>query len=500
MFELSLELKFRFGVVDAASGNEKYIGVERSQLAGVCSTDYSFCFNHQTMLGQLDMIVTVFMSEFLKTMHSVTSFLNYSCHRLRMMLSLRPFLAKKIKLLRGTPLAIDSAYAAECRGFLGANAAISAGLRRKKKNKAGRAGKQRVAATPGAKKKASVDGFFTEIHGGFDLKAEFYLVYVGDVEPTHEMHAAVVDRVYNYICDGMLTSQAPTPSSAKWTKTSPASSALFFMQQGRLMDGMMRSGLCQLTFTDVLVVDEVELDESHAYWKAVAGKSYNAAKKYARDDDQLAKLPLFLIADEPNIYLQLRHLHHAHAPLGYNETLPTIMQIYTNDKRSHVYRAMVGVSAVLMGTTSRMIMAWRFRGCSSMFEWFRDYPADALLLYRASSGLQATIQTRQRDRLQSLEILSIGDPDMRDAERIDIIKRFAKAGRAKLGDGICADLWEAAWVEVGTGGDIQGREDRFVAVMTGKARLLSEATAFVSFSVAPLRKHTRQEQAGGLTG
>ena len=48
---LTSRFKFRFGVTDHASGNEKYQAIERSDLCGVCNVDYIWCLNHKTMTG-----------------------------------------------------------------------------------------------------------------------------------------------------------------------------------------------------------------------------------------------------------------------------------------------------------------------------------------------------------------------------------------------------------------------------------------------------------------
>ena len=83
-----------------------------------------------------------------------------------------------------------------------------------------------------------------------------------------------------------------------------------------------------------------------------------------------------------------------------------------------------------------------------MREWFRDYPAEPLLIFRATSGQAAILRARQWERLQRMEVLSTGDPAMTDAEISAILHRFARTPKHELAINFLTTQWTAAWSKV----------------------------------------------------
>jgi hypothetical protein len=481
LFALATGFASRWGCTDAASGNAAYQAVEASDLKGKADVDYGWCSNHQTMLGHIEMIVSVFGASFLKAMHKTATFLNLSTHRLRMMLTLRDVLFGLIVLRQGTPPAVDVKYAEEVKGYLGRWAEVTAGEASRKRRKMRRrkgASKPNACKWAGGRRKTSIEGFFTELHGGFDLKSPNFYVYIGDEIETVELKTAIVEKVYEHVCNGMLISMVPTPDSAKWLKTGPSSDRLFLLAQGRLLGTLITRGLGRLVYQEQMEVDDVELDRSFAEWHAVAGSYFKATKAYVCDDVTLAKLPSFLICDERNRYLQHKHLHYGYATLSYSPSEPTRMQVYTNPKRSPVYKAACSDSAIMSGSTSRLIMAWRFRGCETMREWFRDYPAEPLRIFRAASGQAAILRARQWGNLKRMEVLSTGDPAMTGAEVSVILQRFACTPKHELSFALLVDIWEAAWSKVDRSKTPKNQLSQCVEIMKGEVTTWAGSNCF----------------------
>ena len=445
--------------------------------------------------GHLRLIVSVFESSYIKSLSALANHVNYTTHRLRMCLVARAFLREKIKVLPGNQSPTDAAYAAEVRDFaLRWHQVFAHDSLAKEARKAGI-----PKATIGASQRNCIETFFTEVHGGFDLEATHLLVYVGDTTITPELIDTIVNKVADCVCEGMLVSQFPTPSDKKWTCTGPCGLRIFLANQGQILGGLLELALRKVSYEEVTEVDgdeDGELDRSYAHFKACVSKNSKTSKTFLKQKDQLAKLPCLLVNDEGNRHMTHRHLHFALAPLQYNKALPTPMQIYTNEKRSHIYQALVGWVAIVRGTATRLIMIWRYRGCDSMLTWFRQYPAEALRVYRASSSQAAIVSTNQRAMLQVLEILSIGDPDMPCMEAVEIIRKFARTRRSELGDGVASYLWDEAWKAVGPGGDKHERVERVIQFMMDQRLVLGEAFAFVWFSVGMSeRTHAQNKQA-----
>ena len=79
------------------------------------------------------------------------------------------------------------------------------------------------------------------MHGGFDFKGTNFYVYIGDEIEAVEIKNAIVEKVYEHVCNSMLISMIPTPDSAKWLKTGPNNDRLFFVGTGTPVGNINRA-------------------------------------------------------------------------------------------------------------------------------------------------------------------------------------------------------------------------------------------------------------------
>jgi len=67
------KLALNIGVADDAAGNNKLIAAELEEFKDWIA-GYIKCFNHQNMLGHLDLASAIFKSAFIHSLHSSCSF------------------------------------------------------------------------------------------------------------------------------------------------------------------------------------------------------------------------------------------------------------------------------------------------------------------------------------------------------------------------------------------------------------------------------------------
>ena len=114
------------------------------------------------------------------------------------------------------------------------------------------------------------------------------------------------------------------------------------------------------------------------------------------------------------------------------------MQTFVNDRRSPVYAALANLASILRGASPRLILVWRFRGCTSLCRWFHEFLEDALLVFRASAAYCGQVQRRQRNSLNRMAVFGLGDPAMEQVESRQIADAFVKSSRAELGDNLAS--------------------------------------------------------------
>jgi hypothetical protein len=488
--------KYRWGARDNASGNLKYCAISTANFKALVSSDFFDCVNHQNMLGHLETVVTVFGVEYLHGINSVAGFLNLSSHRMRMIVVCYEVLMGLVELEPGEQLEVDKSYATECKDYLCKWCDISRG--RLQKN---RRTKRKV--TVSKSRTASILGFFNSVSSGLDVKSTRLIVKVGAMAITSELKERIVKELLPHVADGMLAPVFPTPSTAKWLKTGPCHDRLFFCNQGNVLSAHMARGLGKLSFEEKLTIDSVELDPTYADWNKVAGKKAAISRSFIYNVVSLVMVAVFMICDEASRFLAHRHLHYAFAPYEYTASKPTPLQVYANDRRSPIYSALVGLSALLFGIASRLILVWRYRGCATLREWFDSYPEDVMLLFRAATSHAASIHRRQREQMRRFRIFTIGDHAMDDNERLQVTTEFTRMSRSQVGDGIPGDLWDSEWADAeriaATAVAVDERRDKgdmVIGSLISKRETLSQSSAFVQVSVGPCETdHAKNNQA-----
>ena len=107
----------------------------------------------------------------------------------------------------------------------------------------------------------------------------------------------------------------------------------------------------------------------------------------------------------------------------------SLFEVIANDKRSLITFALCNISAVLQGLSLRMVLIWRFRGCSSQQEWQEKYPSDAELLFRACVARAGAMERRLRAALYRFNIWAAGDIAVTAEERHARAATFVESTR-----------------------------------------------------------------------
>ena len=112
LLALALFVAMKFGVLDAASGNDLYAAGELTEFPDLVA-QYIHCLSHQSMLGTLDFVFGVFGHNFLRKLNAMATFYNLSFHRMRMYIVVLEVL-QSIAYVVPVQEDADKAYAAEC--------------------------------------------------------------------------------------------------------------------------------------------------------------------------------------------------------------------------------------------------------------------------------------------------------------------------------------------------------------------------------------------------
>ena len=165
------------------------------------------------------------------------------------------------------------------------------------------------------------------------------------------------------ILDTFVAPCFPVASTGKWAKTGPAGDRLMLTNNCNVMEELTVRALSKLSFKFAIEADDKELDNSWAEWNKVAEKKSKTTKTLLHNPDKKASINAFQVVDESHRYLTQEHLHYAYREMTYEQGKPSPLQIMANDRRSPIYFALVNLSALLGGVSSRLVLIWRFRGC-----------------------------------------------------------------------------------------------------------------------------------------
>ena len=213
-----------------------------------------------------------------------------------------------------------------------------------------------------SKKTTQIKKYFGVVYG---CHTDEIVIYIGCAEPSDELKVKYTHQVSDLITDLMLAPKFPVPSTGKWDKTGAACDMLFLSFQNNFLAGCMEIGLERLNYSERVVVDEMELEQTTAEFNRVVGVKAKDARAFSRNKEDKISLAKFIIIDEPSSYLVHKHLQYAHMPLQYVKGQPTPVHVWANDKRSPIYQSLLGCSAIMHGVATCLVLRYRNRNCSN---------------------------------------------------------------------------------------------------------------------------------------
>ena len=117
LVEITKELAMQFTTTDQASGNRRVVCYELFARERVLLATLP-CFNHQTFLGHLDMVIAVWTAAFLCRLYNVAKFFNMGAHRLRCAMVVPRYVRDVTDFAEGFPQESDIAYGQELVSYV----------------------------------------------------------------------------------------------------------------------------------------------------------------------------------------------------------------------------------------------------------------------------------------------------------------------------------------------------------------------------------------------
>ena len=298
-YNMATLLSLQLGAKDHASGNNKYVSIERMELKAVCpkvKVEYTDCLPHQGMLGHMDVLLAVFLPDYLYSLNNMANFLNSGTTRLRMMISVRDVLSDVVELMPGSPLAVDVRYRDECKSYFLFWDAVTSGTHRIRKMGADGTVKETNKFINNGQRVKAIEGMFDKLGGGFHVDSQKLLIYVGAKQITEELRLQLIEPLAIDIIEATIRPQFPKGSKHKWTKTGPCNDRLFLSSQGGLLSKVVKRSVGKLKWEEKVCDangDQFDDDAQYMEFQAKIGKTYKSTDRFLRNHDKVAQLPIF---------------------------------------------------------------------------------------------------------------------------------------------------------------------------------------------------------------
>ena len=471
LVKITKELAMQFSTTDQASGNRRVVCYELFSRARVLLATLP-CFNHQTFLGHLDMVIAVWTGAFLCRLYNVAKFFNMGAHRLRCAMVVPRYVRDATVFGEGFPQESDIAYGQELVSYVEAW---------EKQNLDGKQLPKHAAP----KQSTLLKKFFSIVSGPCCNNSTSLIVLAKGERMTDAWKDKCRSELEVVIVDLFFLTLFPVPSSGKWTKTGPCTERFVCGCLGNIQPEVIKRALGKLTFDAGDA--EMDLDDTFVAWSKVASKSSKITLKFLGDWNEKAAVVILLIVDEVYRYLTLVYMKFSSAEAPFQADKPSPIQILASDARSPVYTALCHLSSLLAGTSSRLRLIWHFRGCANASEWSEQFPQDVNMFVRACSVASANIERRQRSEFQKLgmQLLCMGDPDMPMKHIQTIADRAALSKKFALAPGFEERFWQRHQEKVPQDMDIEIRNLQISDNIRADRGMLGSASWAVVPSVFP---------------
>ena len=423
-------LKFKLGVKDDASGNNKFIAEERLDPRFVgWIIDYISCLNHQNMLTHLDCVIAIFGMVFLRRVHAVASFFNMGNHRLRMMLVVSTVIEQLVDFEVGTPCAGDILYSTTLCAFLCFHADLASMIRKTKGGK-----------VTGCTRATLIRLLFSLVQGGFTKGRLIVMTSTPRSDAWKKEH---LKRIQECVLDLIITPLFPIPSTGFWLKTGPSWDRILLSMMCGMLNKLFDEALSRISFEERCTDGERELESMMSEWNAVGGKNKARTKATLRDPETWPTLHEASVLDHGCRVLARAHLYWSYKPFDtFTKEDPTILEVYVNPGRSPVYAALLYYAMLLRGRLAYWVLVWYSRGASSFEEWFNNNLQAVWRMFRGGVMYSASIRRRQWSQMENLGIFGIEDPALQGTEVVrGTVTSFVGSTREQLGDGLAGQYW-----------------------------------------------------------
>ena len=419
---------FDYGCTDMASGNSK-LNIHKLRLAKYKEWLVAVfpCMNHQQFLGLIDVEICLWTPTWMSDFYFCCKFPNLGAHRLRIIVTVRPWLESNCEVRYGATTVADNLFAEELSEFV-----MRWERRRREKKNNAEPEHNKVPL-----RSRQLERFFQLTGGGYSLTSQKILIY--SAEPfTKESWKKRLDEVANVIIDLCYSRVQQVPSSGKWDKTSVAVEQQMVNNLCNMQEGLLKRSCNKLDFTWQDCDDTSSFDEGSAVqYAATASKAASRMSKHLSSVDDKVYVYARGVLGEVALFLILVHMDYSASSTKYEHGKPTGLMQMANDRRSPLYEGMCYLSFLLSGRSPRVRLIYGARGCPNVKTWWENHPADVDFLRRGAQMMLAALQRRQRDVFAGPEVqlMITSDPLMPAAEQMSIWTSYLELPPFRLKEG-----------------------------------------------------------------
>jgi len=444
--------------------------------------------NHQGQIGSTTGTTAVLGPKHLVATNGTMIFFNTGCHILRLHLSVRPWVAKAIDVRNEAPEPVVPTFRSELLSYL-----KMWDLAEVEANRTfGTLKKQGHLRTEETRRIKALRRLLLHVHDGLYLGSE-KLIVVTDKPITVEFVNELIDIIAEAFECIMYSTKAPLPSLTKWTKQGPVGDRLIIAY---LADNLLHIG--RLAFKDVSYKERIhsafgDMDTIHE-WTRKTGKRYKLYTRRVEDVDKQIVDVIHAFVHEAFRFISLWIMKCAHGAKDFNKR-PAIVCL-ADPRASPLRAALVYLSTLLNGTSSRLSLLLGFRNCKDMDQLWNSYPQDCSLLMRLAKAAIGAITRRMVFVFETWPFLLYAAPWREASDLRSQVILFINYPRHQLRAGCARVLHERVHA-------IEGSEAR-IRFMMDTVVDFKQAGHFVEISVAHVENlhavHKRRAQgAGGQT-
>ena len=427
----------QFSETDAASANDKlwgYLEGKIGELGDGILTSSLWCGNHQNNLIECSTVVQTGM-ERINFLGSLGRSCQYGPNWRRVIESVEPCVRERLVVYRGAPPSCASVYATELRSYMlyhyrtfekAANEEDDIDVNEDLFSNMDR-GDLEFAR--------SLDKLFAVANGRLWL-TDILEHFCQDencckgVDGNGFDFEVTVDRMSAEIKNTLCRRRPKKPLLQKWTKQGPVLDwyVLWELFAGFLRFIMLRAyGANDVVRAREDVVEELFDVDSIVAWKKLMGKAARRIREGIEDAEGKMALLILALVSEPLRLVTCKFLVYAREAGQFSPNfMPCVIDLASTGS-SAVWHGMQYLSALVDGSSSRLVLLWRYAGASSLSDWYDRFPEQALSLRRLSTSTSAWMHERHH-RPYALNLPrragKLGDHRLPHHERLAEATRF----------------------------------------------------------------------------